>query len=87
MNTRASDILTPEQAAAHLQVSRETIYRYIRSGKLDASRSGRDYRITVRSINQLLADNRARPDIQLREYSDRQLADFLDADQPTSEVQ
>ena len=38
-------ILTPEQAADYLQVNRETIYRYIRDGKLAASRLGCGYRV------------------------------------------
>ncbi len=81
------DILTPEQAADYLQVNRETIYRYIRDGKLAASRLGRGYRITRRSLDLLLAANRTRPDIQLRAYSDEQLAEFLEADQPDAETQ
>lgn len=43
--TPVRDVLTPEQAAEYLQVNRETIYRYIRQGKLVASRFGRAYRI------------------------------------------
>ena len=34
------EILTPEQAADYLQINRETVYRYIRSGKLVASPLG-----------------------------------------------
>jgi excisionase family DNA binding protein len=87
MSTPMLDILTPEQAADYLQVNRETIYRYIRDGKLVASRLGRDYRITRSSLNQLLVNTRTRPDIQLRDYSDQQLADFLEADQLDDDAQ
>ncbi len=55
-NTQCSpDILTPVQAAAYLQVNRETIYRYIREGKLLASRLGRSYRIPRTNLDLLLA--------------------------------
>ncbi|MFU8772668.1 MAG: helix-turn-helix domain-containing protein, partial [Anaerolineales bacterium] len=51
---RSSEIFTPEQAAEYLQLDRETIYRYIRQGKLVASKFGRAYRIPKRSIDLLL---------------------------------
>lgn len=82
-----TDILTPEQAADYLQVNRETIYRYIRDGKLAASRLGRNYRITRRNLDLLLAANRARPDLSPRTYSDQQLADFLEVDRLDAETQ
>ena len=47
------------------QIDRETIYRYIRNGKLIASKLGRAYRIPKRSIDLLLWVTRARPDISL----------------------
>lgn len=43
MNTltnQTPEILTPEQVAAYLQIDRETVYRYIRDGKLVASKLG-----------------------------------------------
>jgi excisionase family DNA binding protein len=80
MATQTSDILTPEQAASYLQVNRETIYRYIRDGRLTASRIGRSYRIRKQSIDLLLSATRTRSDIPVRRYSDQQLADFLQAD-------
>jgi excisionase family DNA binding protein len=64
---QARDIFTPEQAAAYLQVSRETIYRYIRDGRLIASRLGRAYRIPCKSIERLLWSTRTRDDIVLRD--------------------
>jgi excisionase family DNA binding protein len=71
------EILTPEQAAAYLQVNRDTIYRYIREGKLMASRLGRKYRIPRTSLEQLLDDTRARGEIVLRTYTRQQIAGFL----------
>jgi len=80
MSTTYPDILTPDQAADYLQVNRETIYRYIRDGRLNASRIGRSYRIRKQSIDVLLAATSARPDIPVRVYSDEQLRSFLEQD-------
>lgn len=81
------DILTPEQAAEYLQVNRETIYRYIREGKLVASKLGRTYRIPRRSINLLLLATSTQTDVPLREYSDAELARFLELDKLSAEEQ
>lgn len=86
MNTPLPDILTPDQAAAYLQVDRETVYRYIRDGRLGASRIGRSLRIPRRNIDLLLLATRARPDLTIRTYSDQQLANFLEADQLDTEA-
>lgn len=75
------EVLTPDQAAEYLQVDRETIYRYIRQGKLIASRLGRTYRVPRRSVDLLLWATRTRPDITLREYTAADLAGFIEADQ------
>jgi excisionase family DNA binding protein len=86
MNTTYPDVLTPDQAADYLQVNRETIYRYIRDGRLTASRIGRSYRIRKQSVELLLASTSTRPDIHLQTYSDRQLDDFLERDQLDGEA-
>jgi excisionase family DNA binding protein len=80
MSTVYPDILTPDQAADYLQVNRETIYRYIRDGRLNASRIGRSYRIKKQSVEVLLAATSTRPDIHLRTYTDPQLQEFLEQD-------
>jgi excisionase family DNA binding protein len=77
---RTPEIMTPDQAAAYLQVDRETIYRYIRAGKLDASRLGRSYRIPRRNIELLLLATRTRPYIRLRDYTPGQIEAFRRAD-------
>jgi excisionase family DNA binding protein len=74
------DVLTPDQAAEYLQVNRETIYRYIRDGKLDASRLGRSYRVPRRNLELLLLATRTRPYVKLREYTDEQVAQFIEDD-------
>ena len=81
------EIFTPEQAAEYLQVERETIYRYIRQGKLVASKLGRTYRIPRGSIDLLLWATRTREDITLREYTGREVAEFIRADELDEEAQ
>ena len=45
------DVLTPEQVADYLQIRRDTVYRYIREGKLPAVRLGRSYRVTRENLD------------------------------------
>ena len=71
------EVLTPEQAAEYLQVNRETIYRYIRQGKLVASKLGRTYRVPKRNLELLLWATRTRDDINLRDYTGEEIAGFL----------
>jgi excisionase family DNA binding protein len=84
---RPRDIFTPEQAAEYLQVDRETIYRYIRQGKLVASKLGRNYRIPRSSIDLLLWATRTRADISLREYTGSEIAEFIQTDTLDQEAQ
>jgi excisionase family DNA binding protein len=81
------DVMTPDQAAEYLQVNRETIYRYIREGKLVASRLGRTYRVPRRSLDLLLWATRTRPDVSLREYTPNEITGFLEADRLDEEAQ
>jgi len=80
------EIFTPEQAAEYLQLERETIYRYIRQGKLVASKLGRTYRIPKESIDLLLWATRTRKDITLREYTGREIYEFIKADELDDEA-
>ena len=84
MSTTAAptpEIMTVDQAAAYLQVDRATVYRFIRDGKLLASRLGRGYRIPKQHLDLLLWATRTRPDIALREYTAEEVAAFLRADE------
>lgn len=84
---RLREIFTPKQAAEYLQVDKETIYRYIRQGKLVASKLGRKYRIPKGSIDLLLWATRTRDDITLREYTGSEIAQFMRADKLDEEEQ
>jgi excisionase family DNA binding protein len=85
--TSTQDIFTPEQAADYLQVDRETIYRYIRDGRLVASKLGRTYRIPRRSIDLLLWSTRTRADVTLREYTGAEIDEFTAVDALDEEAQ
>jgi excisionase family DNA binding protein len=87
MAEQTRDVFTPEQAADYLQVNRETIYRYIRDGKLVASKLGRAYRVPRRSLELLLWATRTREDITLREYTGEEIEGFLAADRLDEEAQ
>jgi excisionase family DNA binding protein len=51
------EILTPEQVADYLQVRKDTVYRYIRDGKLPAVRLGRSYRVPRENLDLFLLAN------------------------------
>src|SRR5438270_2007213 len=78
--TSFPEIMTPEQAAEYLQVSRETVYRYIRQGKLLASRLGRSYRVPKRNLDLLLWESRTKQ-VPLRQYTAEEVQAFLREDQ------
>lgn len=48
------EIMTPEQVADYLQLNKETVYRYIKEGKLLASKLGRNYRIKKEDVDLFL---------------------------------
>ena len=52
--------LTLPEVAERLKVSRRTIYRWIKSGDLDAYQFGREYRITESALKDFLEAHRIR---------------------------
>ncbi|MDR7455096.1 MAG: helix-turn-helix domain-containing protein [Armatimonadota bacterium] len=62
-------MLTVEQVAAYLQLNRLTVYRYIREGRIPASRLGKLYRVLKSDVDRFLesqrvgggAESRSRP--------------------------
>jgi excisionase family DNA binding protein len=78
--TSFPEIMTPEQAAEYLQVSRETVYRYIRQGKLIASRLGRSYRVPKRNLDLLLWESRTEQ-MPLRQYTSEEVEAFIREDE------
>jgi excisionase family DNA binding protein len=51
--TRLPELLTPKQAAEVFQVSQQTVYRWIQSGRLEAKQIGDQYRIPADAIRRL----------------------------------
>ncbi len=51
MGPSRASVLKPEEVAGYLHVRKETVYRYIRTGKLPAVRLGRSYRISQTDVD------------------------------------
>jgi excisionase family DNA binding protein len=79
--SRTKDVLTPEGLAEYLQLTPDTVYRYIREGKLAASKLGRQYRILKEDVELLLLVTSVPGRGRLRVFSRQQVADWLQEDQ------
>lgn len=55
------EVYTPEQVAQILQLSVGTVWRYIREGKLPASKVARGYRITDEQLKRFLEQQEVKP--------------------------
>ena len=55
-----NELLTTRQLSEMLKVSRMTIYRYIKAGKLEAIKAGRDFRVTQSEFNKFLERNKSK---------------------------
>lgn len=53
--------LTPEEIAAKLKVHRETVYNWIRSGRLKAVRAGRQLRVAESELRRFLGTQEGPP--------------------------
>ncbi len=61
---REREIMTPEQVADYLQIRKDTVYRYIRDGKLPAVRLGRSYRVQRENLDRFLLANTTKADVR-----------------------
>jgi len=80
------DILTPQEVAEYLQLTRDTVYRYIREGKLVASRLGRHYRIPKENVELFLLVTSTAGGARMRTYSLREVGEWLHEDQIDKET-
>lgn len=55
------EVYTPEQVAQILQLSVGTVWKYIREGKLPASKIARGYRITDDQLKRFLEQQEVKP--------------------------
>lgn len=56
-----ADILTVEQVADYLQLNKLTVYKYVRDGRLPASKIGKSYRIRRADVEAFLESQRLQP--------------------------
>lgn len=80
------EVLTPQEVAEYLQLTPGTIYRYIRQGKLAASRVGRYYRVRRTNVELFLMATSIVGDATLRRFSANRIADWLREDQIDDET-
>jgi len=80
------EVLTPQQVAEYLQLTPDTVYRYIREGKLVASRLGRQYRIPRRNVEALLLITSTAGDAPLRRFSPSEMEAWLAEDEVDDET-
>lgn len=58
MERNRGPVLTPGEVAGYLHLRKDTVYRYIREGKLAAVRLGRYYRVSPDDLDLFLLSNR-----------------------------
>jgi excisionase family DNA binding protein len=75
------DVLTPQEVAEYLQITPDTVYRYIREGKLVASKLGRHYRIPKENIELFLLVTSTAGGARLRTFSQEEIAEWLQEDE------
>lgn len=54
------DVMTVEQVAAYLQLNKLTVYKFVRDGRIPASRLGKSYRIQKADVDQFLESQKLR---------------------------
>ena len=79
--TLTKDVLTPQEVAEYLQLAPETVYRYIRQGKLVVSKIGRQYRIPKENVELFLLVTSTAGETPLRTFSETQIEGWLQEDQ------
>jgi excisionase family DNA binding protein len=80
------EVLSPQQVAEYLQLTPDTVYRYIREGKLVASRLGRQYRILRRNVDAFLLATSTAGDAPLRRFSPSEMEAWLAEDEISEET-
>jgi excisionase family DNA binding protein len=80
------DVLTPQEVAEYLQLTPDTVYRYIREGKLAASKLGRQYRIPKENVQLFLQATSVAGSARMRTFSRQQAMEWLEEDQIDEET-
>jgi len=79
-------VLTPQEVAEYLQLTPDTVYRYIREGKLVASKLGRTYRIPKENVELFLLVTSTAGDAQMRSFSRQRVMEWLEEDRIDEET-
>jgi len=74
------DVLTPQEVAEYLQLTPDTVYRYIREGKLAASKLGRYYRIPKENVELFLLATSVAGGAGLRTFPRAEIEEWLKED-------
>jgi excisionase family DNA binding protein len=74
------DVLTPQEVAEYLQLAPDTIYRYIKQGKLVASKLGRQYRVPKANVELFLLATSTAGEAHLRTFPRAELEEWLRED-------
>ena len=80
------DILTPQEVAEYLQLTPDTVYRYIREGKLAASKLGRHYRIPKENVDLFLLVSSTAGGARMRDFSRQEVEEWLEEDEIDQET-
>jgi excisionase family DNA binding protein len=81
------DVLTPQEVAEYLQITPDTVYRYIKEGKLVASKLGRQYRILKENVELFLLVTATAGGGQMRAFTRQEILEWLQEDQIGEETQ
>ena len=60
------DVMTVEQVAAYLQLNKLTVYKFVRDGRIPASRLGKSYRIQKADVDGFLESQKLRAGTRTR---------------------
>ena len=73
-------VLTIQEVAEYLQLTSETVYRYVRQGNLVATKLGRRYRIPRENVELLLLATSIAGEARSRTFSQTQMGEWLEED-------
>lgn len=81
------EVLTPQEVAEYLQLAPDTVYRYIREGRLVASKLGRQYRIPRKNVELFLLATSTAGDARMRTFSRERVVAWLEEDRIDEETE
>ena len=80
------EVMTPREVAEFLQLTPDTVYRYIRQGRLVASQFGRRYRISKKNVDLFLYTTSTVGGGELRAFSSDRIREWLEEDRIDDET-